>query len=124
MNIHPIHDDAGHASATARIETLWGAGAGTAEAEELEVLVTLVDHYEAHHHAIAPPNPIEAIRFRMEQLGLTRSDLAPMLGSRARVSEVLARKRPLTLAMIRRMRTELGLSADVLTGLDESDAAA
>lgn len=123
MAIHPIHDDADHARAVVRIDQLWGAAAGSPESEELEVLVTLVDAYEARHHAIAPPDPIEAIRFRMEQMGLTRKDLEPLLGSRARVSEVLARKRPLTLAMIRRLRRGLGLSADVLVGEDAGEAA-
>jgi HTH-type transcriptional regulator/antitoxin HigA len=118
MDIHPIHDDADHAHALVRIDALWGALPDTPEGEELEVLVTLVDAYEARHHAIAPPDPIEAIRFRMEQLGLTRKDLEPLLGSRARVSEVLSRKRPLTLAMIHRLRQGLGLSADVLLGPD------
>ncbi|MFZ4580807.1 MAG: helix-turn-helix domain-containing protein [Myxococcota bacterium] len=118
MDIHPIHDDADHAHALVRIDALWGALPDTPEAEELEVLVTLVDAYEARHHAPGPPDPIEAIRFRMEQLGLTRKDLEPLLGSRARVSEVLSRKRPLTLAMIHRLRQGLGLSADVLLGPD------
>ena len=124
MDIHPIHDDEGHAQAVARIEQLWGAEPGTAEAEELDVLVTLADAYEVKHHAILPPDPVEAIRFRMEQTGLTRKDLEPLLGSRARVSEVLAHKRPLTLAMIRRLRKGLGLSADVLLGRDEEGRAA
>ena len=82
--------------------------------------MTLVDAYEAKHHAIDPPDPIEAILFRMEQQGLTRNDLIPMIGSRARVSEVLNKKRPLTLAMIRRLRVGLGISADVLVGGSEA----
>lgn len=118
MSIHPIHDDADHAAALARIDALWGADAGTEAADELEVLVTLVADYESRHHAILPPDPIEAIRFRMEQLGLTRKDLEPMVGSRARVSEVLSGKRPLTLAMVRRLRQGLGVPADVLIGGD------
>lgn len=122
MEVHPIRDDNDHAQAMVRIEALWGADAGSTAAEELEVLVTLVDAYEARHHAILPPDPIEAIRFRMEQMDLTRKDLEGMLGSRARVSEILARKRPLTLAMIRRLRAGLGLSADVLVGRDEAAA--
>ncbi len=122
MEIHPIHDDEGHARALARIDSLWGAEQGAPQAEELDVLVTLVDAYEAKHHALLPPDPIEAIRFRMEQMGLTRKDLEPMLGSRARVSEVLAGKRSLTLAMVRRLRSGLGLSADVLVGRDERAA--
>ncbi len=122
MQIRAIHDDTDHALALARIDALWGAPPDTPRGEELDVLVTLVDAYEARQHAIVPPDPIEAIRFRMEQMGLTRKDLEPMLGSRSRVSEVLARKRPLTLAMIRRLRKGLGLSADVLVGRDEAVA--
>lgn len=122
MSIQPIHNDADHAAALARIDVLWGADIGTTAAEELEILVTLVADYEARHQPILPPDPIEAIRFRMDQMGLTRKDLESMVGSRARVSEVLAGKRPLTLAMIRRLRTGLGVPADVLIG--EGDLAA
>ena len=116
MNIHPIHNDDDHSRALFEIERLWGSPEGTPEADTLEVLVTLVDAYEAKHHAIDPPDPIEAILFRIEQQGLTRNDLIPMIGSRARVSEVLNKKRPLTLAMIQRLRAGLGISADVLVG--------
>jgi len=79
----------------------------------------LVDAYEAKHHAIDAPDPIAAIQFRMEQQGLTRKNLEPLIGSRARVSEVMTRRRPLTLAMIRRVRDELGISADLLVGRPE-----
>ena len=123
MDIRPIKNDADHARALAQVERLWGAAPGTPEAEHLEVLVTLIDLYEAQHHVIDPPDPIEAIRFRMEQQDLTRKDLEPLLGSRARVSEVLSRKRPLTLAMIRRLRDHLGISADVLIGHEDDEAA-
>jgi HTH-type transcriptional regulator/antitoxin HigA len=116
MDIRPIHNDADHALALAEVEKLWGAAEGSPEAERLDVLVTLVNAYETEHHRIAPPDPIEAIRFRMEQQGLTRKDLEPLIGGRARVSEVLTHKRPLTLAMIRRLRKGLGISADVLVG--------
>jgi len=115
--IRPIHDEAGHQRALAEIERLWGAAEGSDEADTLEVLVTLVDAWEAAHHAIAPPDPIEAIRFRMEQAGLARKDLEPMIGSRARVSEILAGRRALTLRMIRELRRGLGISADVLVGV-------
>jgi HTH-type transcriptional regulator/antitoxin HigA len=123
MEIHPIRNDDDHARTLEQIEALWGAEDGSPEAELLEVLVTLTNAYEAEHHAIGPPDPIEAIRFRMEQEGLSRKDLEPLLGSRARVSEVLNRKRPLTLRMIRRLREGLGLSADVLIGEEEGAAA-
>lgn len=120
MNVRPIRNDEDHARALARIEELWGSPEGSPQSETLEVLVTLVDAYEAKHHAIDPPNPVEAILFRMEQQGLSRQDLEPMIGGRSRVSEVLNRRRPLTLAMIRRLRTGLGLSADVLVGQDRA----
>jgi HTH-type transcriptional regulator/antitoxin HigA len=87
---------------------------GTPEGDELDVLATLVDAYEAKHQAIDAPDPIMAIQFRMEQQGLTRKDLEPLIGSRARVSEVLTGKRSLTLDMVRRVRSGLGISADVL----------
>lgn len=116
MQIHPIRTEADHDSAVARIAELIGAKPDTAEGEELDVLATLVDAYEAKHHAIDAPDPIAAIQFRMEQQGLTRKNLEPLIGSRARVSEVMTRRRTLTLAMIRRVRKELGISADVLIG--------
>ena len=120
MDIEPIHNDRDHKKALAHIEKLWGARKGSASAKKLEVLVTLVEVYEAKHHAVAPPDPIEAIRFRMEQAGLTRADLEKLIGSRARVSEVLNRRRPLTVAMIRRLRDALGISADVLVGRESN----
>jgi HTH-type transcriptional regulator/antitoxin HigA len=98
----------------AEIERLWGAKIGTPEGDRLDVLTTLVDAYEARHYPIDPPDPIEAIRFRMEQQGLTRKELEPMIGTRARVSEVLSGKRSLTIEMIRRLHDGLGISADVL----------
>ena len=122
MDIHPIRNDRDHARALRQIEKLWGARAGSPEAEKLEVLVTLVDAYEAKHHPIDPPDPIEAIRFRMEQEGLTRADLEKLIRSRARVSEILNGRRPLTLQMIRRLRDALGISADVLVGRDPLSA--
>ena len=118
--IRPIRTDEDHARALGRIEELWGAAEGSPEADELEVLVTLVDAYEARHHPIDPPDPVAAILFRMEQQGLTRADLEPCIGSRGRVSEVLNRKRPLTLRMIRRLRDTLGISADVLVGKEDA----
>lgn len=124
MEIRPIRNDDDHARAIEQLEALWGAADGSPEAEQLEVLVTLINAYEVEHHAIGSPDPIEAIEFRMDQEGLTRKDLEPMIGGRARVSEVLNRKRPLTLRMIRRLRKGLGLSADVLIGDEEEGAAA
>ena len=123
MDIHPIRDDRDHERALRRIAKLWGARPRSPAARTLEVLLTLVDDYESRRHRIDPPDPIEAIRFRMEQQGLDRSDLEKLIGSRARVSEVLSRKRPLTVAMIRRLRDGLGISADVLIGKGPSRAA-
>jgi len=119
MQIHPIRTEADHDSAVARIAELIGARPDTPEGEELDILATLVDAYEAKHHTIDAPDPIAAIQFRMEQQGLTRKNLEPLIGSRARVSEVMTRRRSLTLAMIRRVRKELGISADVLIGHPE-----
>jgi HTH-type transcriptional regulator/antitoxin HigA len=116
MDIHPIRNDRDHARALRRVEKLWGARLGTPAAEELEVLATLIDSYEAKHHPIEPPDPIDAILFRMDQMGLTRADLVPIIGSRSRVSEVLNRRRDLTIVMIARIREKLGISADTLIG--------
>jgi HTH-type transcriptional regulator / antitoxin HigA len=116
MQIHPIRTEADHDSAVARIAELIAAKPDTPQGEELDILATLVDAYEAKHHAIDKPDPIAAIQFRMEQQGLTRKDLEPLIGSRARVSEVMTGRRSLTLSMIRRVRNELGISADVLIG--------
>jgi HTH-type transcriptional regulator/antitoxin HigA len=120
MRIHPIRTEADHDAAVARIAELMGAKPNTAEGEELDILATLVDAYEAKHHVIDAPDPIAAIQFRMEQQELTRKNLEPLIGSRARVSEVMTRRRPLTLAMIRRIRDGLGISADVLVGDPEN----
>jgi HTH-type transcriptional regulator/antitoxin HigA len=119
MQIHPIRTEADHDAAVARIAEIIGARPDTAEGEELDILATLVAAYEAKHHVIDAPDPIEAIQFRMEQQGLTRKNLEPLIGSRARVSEVMTRRRSLTLAMIRRVRDELGISAEVLIGHSE-----
>jgi len=98
----------------AEIERLWGAKIGTPEGDRLDVLATLVDAYETKHYPMDPPDPIEAIRFRMEQQGLTRKELESMIGMRGRVSEVLNGKRSLTIEMIRRLHDGLGISADIL----------
>ena len=114
MEIKPIRNDKDHASALKELERLWGAAPGSPEEDKLEVLATLVEAYEAKHHPIDPPDPIAAIQFRMEQMGLDRSDLVPVLGGRNRVSEVLSRRRPLNLRMITTLRSKWGISADVL----------
>jgi HTH-type transcriptional regulator/antitoxin HigA len=113
-DIKPIRTERDYAAAMAEVERLWGARAATPEGDRLDVLATLIDAYEAEQAPIDPPDPIEAIRFRMEQLGLTRKDLERILGTRTRVSEILNRKRGLSIGMIRRLHGELGISADVL----------
>jgi HTH-type transcriptional regulator / antitoxin HigA len=123
-DIGPIRTEQDYAAAMAEVERLWRAAAGTAEGDRLDVLATLVDAYEAAHDPIDPPDPIAAIRFRMEQQGLTRKDLERMLGTRTRVSEILNRKRGLSIAMIRRLHAELGISAEVLIRPTHSDEAA
>lgn len=112
--LKPIRSDADYERALDEVERLWGAKSGTPEGDRLDVLATLMDAYEARHYPMDPPDPIEAIRFRMEQQGLTRKDLEPMIGTRTRVAEVLNRKRGLSISMIRRLHERLGISADVL----------
>ena len=114
IQVRPIRTEEDHKKAVARISELMDATWGSPEGDELDVLATLVDAYEREHFPMNLPDPITAIEFRMEQQGLTRKDLEPMIGSRARVSEVMTGKRPLTLGMVRRVRTGLGISADVL----------
>jgi len=116
IQIHPIRTNSDYERAVARISRLMSAAPGTPEGDELDVLATLVEAYEAKHHAMDAPDPVTAIQFRMEQQGLTRKDLEPLIGSRARVSEVLTRKRSLTLDMVRRVKYGLGISADLLIG--------
>jgi HTH-type transcriptional regulator/antitoxin HigA len=112
--LKPIRTEDDYEKALADVERLWGAKSGTPEGDRLDVLATLIDAYEANHHPIDPPDPIEAIRFRMEQQGLTRKDLEPMIGPRNRVADVLNRKRGLSIEMIRRLHDRLGISAEVL----------
>jgi HTH-type transcriptional regulator/antitoxin HigA len=112
--LKPIRSEADYEAALAEVERVWGAKAGTLEGDRLDVLATLIDAYEAEHHPMDPPDPIEAIQFRMEQQGLTRKDLEPIIGTRTRVAEVLNRKRGLSIGMIRRLHDRLGISADVL----------
>src|SRR6266568_8910661 len=112
--IKPIRTKQDYDGALKEVERLWGAKVGTPEGDRLDVLATLVDAYETEHYPMDPPDPIEAIKFRMEQLGLTRKDLEPLIGTRTRVAEVLNRKRSLSIAMIRRLHEQLGIPADVL----------
>src|SRR3954453_2714332 len=122
--LKPIRTKADYTAALAEVERLWGAKSGTARADRLDLLATLIDAYEAKHYPMDPPDPIDAIQFRMEQLGLTRKDLEPLIGTRARVAEVMNRKRGLSIEMIRRLHQELGISAEVLIRSAREDAAA
>lgn len=101
-------------AALAHIETLMDAAPGSPEEDELELFALLVEQYEEEHYPIDLPDPIDAILFRMDQAGLTRKDLLPYLGSSSKVSEVLSRKRPLSLSMMRALHEGLGIPADVL----------
>jgi len=112
--IKPIKTEADYDAALAEIDTLMDAKSGTSEGDRLDVLVTLVEAYEERHWRIDPPDPIEAIKLRMQQRGLSRGDLEKALGSKSRVSEVLNRKRPLTLEMIRRLHSLWGIPAESL----------
>jgi HTH-type transcriptional regulator/antitoxin HigA len=112
--VKPIRSEADYQAALIELGRLWGGKVGTLDGDRLDVLATLIDAYESEHEPMDPPDPIEAIKFRMEQQGLTRRDLEPIIGSRARVAEVLNRKRDLSIAMIRRLHERLGISAEVL----------
>jgi HTH-type transcriptional regulator/antitoxin HigA len=114
MDIKPIKTEADYEAALAEAATLMDARLGTAEGDRFDILVTLIEAYEEKHWRIDPPDPIEAIKLRMQQRGLTRSDLERLLGSKSRVSEILNRKRPLTLNMIRRLHAALGIPAESL----------
>ena len=113
-NIKPIRNTKDHEAALAEVERLWGAKSGTPRGDRLDVLATLIDAYEDKHFPMDQPDPIEAIKFRMEQQGLTRKDLEEMIGTRTRVAEVLAGKRGLSIAMIRRLHAKLEIPAEVL----------
>ena len=114
MEIKPIRTKADYRAALKEVETLMTARAGTPEGERLDVLVTLLEAYERKRFPLDLPDPIEAIKFRMEQSGLTPNDLVPMIGQINRVYEVLSRKRPLTLQMIRRLHRDLHIPAELL----------
>ena len=114
MEIKPIRTEADYEAALEEIGRLLGAAYGSPEGDKLDILVTLVEAYEEKHHPIPPPDPIEAILHHIESQGLSRCELEPYIGSRKRVSEILNRKRPLTLDMIRKLQSGLGISADIL----------
>lgn len=114
MEILPIRTDEDHAAAIAEIERLWAAEAGTPDHDRLEVLGTLVDAYESRRWPIEAPDPVEAIKSRMDQAGYNQSDLGKLLGSRSRASEILSRRRHLTLDMAWRLCRTWRIPADIL----------
>jgi HTH-type transcriptional regulator/antitoxin HigA len=114
MGIKPIKNDRDHDNALQEVQALWGAKPGTPKGDRLDVLVTLIEAYERLRFPVDPPDPIDAIRFRLEQQGLGPSALIGVVGSRTRVYEVLRGDRPLTLLMIRKLHANLGIPADVL----------
>jgi HTH-type transcriptional regulator/antitoxin HigA len=109
MNIYPIRSHADYERGLLEIKRLWNARPGTEDADKMEMLGILVEEYEKRVYPLPNPDPVEAIKFRMEQEGLTSADLLPIFGTRGRVSEVLNRKRPLTLDMIRQLHYRLGI---------------
>lgn len=114
MKLKPIHNDEDHAAALQEIERLWDVEEGTPESDTLEILVTLVESYEKGRYELPPPDPIQAIEYFMESRGWTRKELEPYIGGRGRVSEILNRKRPLTMTMIRNLERATGIPASIL----------
>ncbi|MBI4304626.1 MAG: helix-turn-helix domain-containing protein [Chloroflexi bacterium] len=114
VEVKPIKSEADYENALSEIEESFGAKPGTPEADRLEILTAVVEAFENQHYAIPLPDPVEAISYFLESRGLTRKELELYLGSRARVSEILNRKRPLSLEMIRRLHRDLGIPAEVL----------
>jgi HTH-type transcriptional regulator/antitoxin HigA len=114
MNIRIIKTEQDYNSAINRVEELWGAKKDTPEGDELDLLITLVESYELKHYPIAPPDPIDAIKFRMEQMELTKADMVKYLGSQSRVSEILSKKRKLTLKMVKSLYKGLKIPAEIL----------
>ncbi len=124
MDIRPIKTEEDYKSALEEVEHLFDAVPDSPEGDRLEILTALIEAYEERHYPIPLPDPIEAILFHIESRGLSRRDLEPFIGSRARVSEVLNRKRPLTLGMIRKLHKGLGIPAEVLIQAQSSEESA
>ncbi len=114
MNIKPIKTDSDYQDTLDRLEKIFDAPVGTPESDEADILALLIDEYEKIHFPIEAPDPIEAIKIRMEEMNLKQVDLVPEIGGKSRVSEILNRKRKLTVDMIRRLTNKLNLSADLL----------
>ena len=122
-DVRPIRTEADYEAALEDVAALWGSATGTPEGDRLDVLATLIDAYEARHYPMDPPDPIEAIKFRMEQQGMTRKDLEDVIGTRTRIAEVLNRKRSLSITMIRRLHDRFGISAEILIRPSRKEAA-
>ena len=114
MDIKPIRSDEDYRAVIEEIDRLWGSETGTLEGDKLSVLIVLAEDYEKKNFEIEQEDPIETIIFYMDSMGLTRADLEPFIGTRARVSEILNRKRPLSLRMIRNLEQGLGIPANIL----------
>ncbi len=114
MTIKPIRSKKEYRAALSRLELIFDARTGTKDSDELEVLGILIDNYEQEHYPVSYPDPIEAIKFRMEQLGYSQNDLARIIGLKSRASEILNRRRKLTLEMIRQLHQVLGIPTNVL----------
>lgn len=114
MKILPIRNEKDYQKALGRLEGIFDAKKGTEEGDELEILSILIDKYENENFPIGMPDPIEAIKFRMEQMGMNQKDLAGVIGFKSRVSEILNKKRKLTLSMIRKLNTNLHIPTEVL----------
>src|ERR1700731_2404511 len=112
--VKPIRSKRDYEAALKEVERLWGAKSGTRDGDRLDVLATLIDAYEAEHYPMDPPDPIEAIKFRMEQQGLTRRDLEEIIGTRTRIAEVLNRKRGLSISVIGRLQECVGIAEEVV----------
>jgi HTH-type transcriptional regulator/antitoxin HigA len=119
MTINPIHSPSDYKKAISRIEAIFDAKRDTSEGDELEILGILVDDYEKRNFPMDAPDPVEAIKFRMEQMGLSQSDLARMVGSKSRASEILSGKRTMSLRVIRILNQKLGIPAEVLIQQEE-----
>ena len=114
MEIRPIKTEEDYNTSIRRIEVLWGAKKDTPQGDELDLLVTLVESYEMKHYPIAPPDPVDAIKFRMEQMDMTKADMVQYIGSQSRVSEILNGRRKLTLGMIKALYKGLRIPAEIL----------
>jgi len=114
MDIHPIKNERDYETALAEIEVLWGAEESTKQGDKLDVLLVLVEAYENKHYQISPPDPVEAIKFRMDQMSLSRKDLEPYIGGRGRVSEILNHRRALSIKMIRALHSSLSIPLESL----------